>query len=272
MSLIEITSQHQYFPDLREAWRHRRLAVVLARRNIKVRYMQTLLGSVWIVIQPLLLTGVLTVVFGLLLSVPTDGIPYGIYTFTGTVVWSAFQRALTDTGISLAGSSNIILKVYFPRLLIPVSSILTTFIDTLPVYFVLLAVNTAFGQFTGWLILLSPLFLLMALTMAFAIGIWVTVLDAVFRDIRLLVPSVLQLVFFITPVMYSQTSVPHRWLLVYRLNPFLGLINGFRWSMLVQAAAPDILDIAWSLGFTFLMLVGGLMLFARLETFVVDRV
>jgi len=272
MYLTEITSRHQYFPDLKEAWRHRQLAVVLARRNIKVRYMQTLLGSVWIVIQPLLLAGVLTVVFGLLLSVPTDGIPYGIYAFTGTVAWSAFQRALTDTGISLAGSSNIILKVYFPRILIPASSILTTFVDTLPVYFVLLAVNVAFGQFTGWLILLSPLFLLFALTMAFAVGLWVTVLDAVFRDIRMLVPSVLQLVFFITPVMYSQTAVPHRWLVVYRLNPFLGLINGFRWSMLAQAATPSILDIAWSLGFTTLTLVGGLMLFARLETFVVDRV
>jgi lipopolysaccharide transport system permease protein len=272
MSLTEITSRHQYFPDLRETWRHRQLAVVLARRNIKVRYMQTLLGSVWIVIQPLLLAGVLTLIFGLLLSVPTDGIPYGIYAFTGTVAWSAFQRALTDTGISLAGSSNIILKVYFPRLLIPVSSILTALIDTLPVYFVLLAVDIAYGQFTGWLVLLSLLFLLLALIMAFAIGLWVTVLDAVFRDIRMLVPTVLQLLFFVTPVMYSQTAVPHRWLLVYRLNPFLGLIDGFRWSMLAQAAAPDILDVAWSVSFTVFVLAVGLMLFARLETFVVDRV
>jgi lipopolysaccharide transport system permease protein len=215
---------------------------------------------------------VLTLIFGLLLSVPTDGIPYGIYAFTGTVVWSAFQRALTDTGISLASSSTIILKVYFPRLLIPVSATLTTFIDTLPVYILLLVVNVVFGQFTGWLVLFSPLFLLLALIMAFAIGLWVTVLDAVFRDIRLLIPSVLQLVFFITPVMYSQTAVPHRWLVVYRLNPFLGLIDGFRWSMLEQAVAPNIIDVAWSCGFTVLMLVGGLMLFARLESFVVDRV
>jgi lipopolysaccharide transport system permease protein len=272
MEVVEITSAHRYLPDLVEVWRHRQLAVVLARRNLKVRYMQTLLGSVWIVIQPLLLTGVLTLVFGLLLSVPTDGIPYGLFTFTGTIVWSTFQRALTDTGISLAGSSTLILKVYFPRTLIPVSAVLTTLVDTLPVYALLVITSIAFGYFSGWLILLSPMFLLMALIMAFAVGLWVTILDAVFRDVRLVVPSVLQLAFFVTPVMYSETSVPHHWLLLYRLNPFLGLINGFRWSMIAQAPAPNILDVSWSLGFAALLLAGGLILFSRLETFVVDRI
>jgi lipopolysaccharide transport system permease protein len=270
--MTEITSSRQLFPDLREAWHHRHLGVMLARRNIKARYMQTLLGSVWIIIQPLLLTGMLTLVLGMLLAVPSDGLPYALFAFTGTTIWSAFSRALTDTSVSLAGSGNIILKVYFPRILIPVSAALTTLVDLLPIYSVLVIVVIGYGQFSGWPILFSPLFLLIALIMAFAIGLWVTVLDAVFRDMRVVVPSALQLLFYATPVMYSQAVVPERWLVLYRLNPLVGLMNGFRWSMIASAAPPDVLDVAWSFGFTVMLVAGGLALFSRLENFAVDRI
>jgi lipopolysaccharide transport system permease protein len=268
----EISSKQQYFPELGEAWQHRHLAWVLARRNLKLRYAQTILGSVWIVIQPVLLAGMLTAIFGLLIALPTDGIPYALFAFAGTTLWSAFQRALIDTGISIAGNSAIILKVYFPRILVPLASVLTAVIDFLPVYALLILVTLLDGQLSGWPILLSPLFALLALLMAFGGGLWTTALDAVFRDVRLVVPTVMQLVFYATPIMYSESVVPQRFRLLYHLNPFLGIIQGFRWSIIAGAHPPDIADLSWSVGFAGLCLVTGLMLFARLETFAVDRI
>jgi len=272
MSVIEISGTRRIFPDLHEAWRCRHLGLMLAKRNIKVRYMQTLLGSIWVVAQPLLLTGMLTLILGMLLSVPSDGMPYALFVFAGTTAWSTFQRALSDISVSLAASGNIILKVYFPRILIPLSSAITALIDIVPIYVVLLVTVVAFGQFSGTPALLSPFFLLLALVMAFAIGIWVTVLDAVFRDMRMVVPSALQLIFYVTPIMYSQTAVPERWLWLYRANPLVGVINGFRWSMIAAAPPPEVLDLVWSCGFAAVMLAGGLALFSRLENFAVDRI
>ena len=272
MWTTEITSSHRYFPDLREIWTHRRLALVLAQRNIKVRYMQTLLGSVWIVVQPLLMTGVLTVVFGLILSAPADGMPYALFAFTGTVVWTGFQRALNDTSVSLANSGNIVLKVYFPRILIPISAGLTSFFDLIPTYVVLLITIAISRHVSGFAILLSPLFILLAFIMAFAVGLWITVLDAVFRDVRLVIPSVMQVVFYITPIVYSQTAIPARWRVLYHLNPFVGVVTGFRWSVIADAVPPSIFDLVWSCGFCGVLLVTGLALFARIENFAVDRI
>jgi lipopolysaccharide transport system permease protein len=272
MWTTEITSTHRYFPDLREIWVHRRLALVLAQRNIKVRYMQTLLGSIWIVVQPLLMTGILTVVFGLILSAPADGMPYALFAFTGTVVWAGFQRALNDTSVSLANSGNIVLKVYFPRILIPISAVLTSFFDLIPTYVVLLITAAILRHASGLSILLSPLFILLAFIMAFAIGLWVTVLDAAFRDVRLVVPSAMQVVFYITPIVYSQTAVPAGWRALYHLNPFLGVVVGFRWSVIAGAVPPGIFDLVWSVCFCGLLLGTGLMLFARIENYAVDRI
>jgi lipopolysaccharide transport system permease protein len=268
----EISAKQQYFPELGEAWEHRDLAWVLARRNLKLRYAQSILGSVWIVIQPILLAGMLTAIFGLLISLPTDGVPYALFAFAGTTLWSAFQRALIDTGISMAGNSAIILKVYFPRVLVPLASVLTAIVDFVPVYILLIVVTLLDGQLSGWPLLLSPLFALLALLLAFGVGLWTTALDAVFRDVRLAVPTIMQLVFYATPIMYSESVVPSRWRLLYHLNPFLGIIQGFRWSIIAGAHPPDIGDISWSIAVAGICLVTGLVLFARLETFAVDRI
>jgi lipopolysaccharide transport system permease protein len=268
----EISAKHRYFPELGEAWQHRHLSWVLARRNLKLRYAQTILGGVWIVIQPVLLAGMLTAIFGLLITLPTDGVPYALFAFAGTTLWSAFQRALIDTGISMAGNSAIILKVYFPRILVPLASVLTAVVDFLPVYALLILVTAFGGQLSGWTILLSPFFALLALLLAFGAGLWTTALDAIFRDVRLVVPTIMQLVFYATPIMYSETVVPQRWRLLYHLNPFVGIIQGFRWSIIAGAHPPDIAALSWSIVFAGLGLVTGLMLFARLETFAVDRI
>ncbi|MGH6977147.1 MAG: ABC transporter permease [Stellaceae bacterium] len=270
--VTEITSREPIFPDLREAWRHRQLAVMLAQRNIKVRYKQTILGSAWIVIQPLLLTGMLTLILGALLSVPSGGLPYALFAFTGTGLWTAFNRVVTDTGISLASSSNVILKVYFPRVLVPAAALLTAVVDFLPIYAMLILATVAYGRFPGWPILLSPAFVFLALVMAFAVGLWVTMLDAIYRDMRLVVPSVLQLLFYASPVMYAETVVPARWQTLYHLNPLVGLLEGFRWSFVAGAAPPSVVSIVWCVGLSIVMLFAGLSVFARLERFAVDRI
>ena len=272
MALTEINSTRALFPSLREAWRHRQLAVMLMRRNIKVRYRQTVLGSLWMVLQPLLLAGVLTVVLGMILQVPSGGLPYALFALSGTTLWSVFQRALNDTGVSLASSGAIILKVYFPRVLVPVSAALTAIVDIVPVLAVLLIASIAYGLLPGWPILMMPVFTLLALLLAFAAGLVVTVLDAVFRDMRLVIPTALQLVMYVSPVMYSETMVPERWRTLYELNPLVAVIQGFRWATLAGAPPPDLFGVAWACGFAAVMLVAGLMLFARLENFAIDRI
>ena len=270
--VVEITNKDPFFPDLAESWRSRQLAVMLALRNVKVRYKQTILGSAWIVIQPLLLTGALTLIVGGMLHVPSDGLPYALFAFAGTALWSAFQRAVNDTAISLANSGGIILKVYFPRILIPSAALFTAVLDFLPVYGVLILAVFAYGAFPGWPVLLSPLFILLALLLAFGAGLWVTMLDTIYRDVRLVIPSLLQLAFYASPVMYSPSVVPQRWHLLYHLNPLVGLLQGFRWSLIANAPPPGAYDIAWSAALAIVLLFGGLVVFARLERFAVDRI
>jgi lipopolysaccharide transport system permease protein len=272
MSVTHITSRNPFIPDLADAWHHHQLALVLAHRNIKARYTQTLLGSIWIVIQPILLTGVFTLIFGALLAVPTDGMPYILFAFSGTVIWSSFQRALSDTGMSLATNSVIVMKVYFPRILVPISTILTALVDLVPVYLLLVIFIIIKGWFAGWPVLLSPIFLLLAMTMALGLGFIITSLDAVFRDIRLVVPTILQLAMYLTPVMFSESIAPRRLRWLFHLNPMLGLVEGFRWTLIAHAKAPAMSDLAWSTAFAVLSLVLGIVVFTRLENFAVDRI
>jgi len=174
------------------------------------------------------ITGVLTIVGGMLLQAPSQGIPYPLFAFTGTVIWSLFQRVLIDTSTSLALSGPIILKVYFPRILVPISSVLTATFDILPVFALLLIVVAIYGYWPGWAILLTPIFVVLAAALAFAIGLMVTMLDAIYRDVRLIMPTVLQLVFYVTPIMYAEDLVPQRWRVFYEINPIVALVNAFR--------------------------------------------
>ncbi len=272
MRITAISSKPRLMPDFADAWRHRALAATLAWRNIKIRYRQTILGSMWIVLQPLLLAGVLTVVLGMFLQVPSEGLPYGLFALAGTTIWSVFQRTLNDAATSLASSGNIIQKVYFPRLLIPASSVIVAAADLVPICVVLLVAVAAFGLLPGWAILTLPIFVLLALLMAFAIGLWMTVLDAVFRDIRLIIPSVLQLLMYLSPIMYSETVVPARWQTLYNLNPLVGIIKGFRWSVIAGASAPDLVALASTCVFIFIVGITGVMVFTRFESFAVDRI
>jgi lipopolysaccharide transport system permease protein len=272
MQVTEITTGARFFPDLAEAWRHRALAVVFARRNLKIRYKQTILGRFWLVVQPLPLTIVLTVFLGKLLSVPSDGMPYALFAFCGTALWAAFQRCVGDASTSLVANSGLLSKVYFPRVLVPISAFLTAVIDAVPLYIVLLVAGPAFGLFPGWPILLSAPFLLLALIIALGIALWMTVLDALYRDVRVLIPFLLQLGVYISPIMYPSSIVPQRWQLIYHLNPFVGILEGLRWSVAAGAPPPSLLDIGLSVAVAALLVVTGLAVFAKLERIVVDSI
>lgn len=269
--VTEITTRTRLFPDFGEAWRHRALAVILARRNIKVRFRQTLLGRAWMVIQPILLTGVFALLLGGLLRVPSDGLPYAVFAYSGMALWVTFQRGVTELGISLVASGSLLSKVYFPRLLIPISTILTILFDFLFVYAVAVVVVIAYGLFPGWPILLSPLPAALALLMALAIGLWTTVIDLLFRDARLLIPYALQLVFYASPVIYSATLVPERWRAFYAVNPMVGVLQAFRWTMVAGVDAPTAAMVLYPLTVMLFLLVTGLMIFARFERLAVDR-
>lgn len=272
LSVIHITSVQSYFPDLREILQYRRLAWVLAHRNIKLRYTQTALGSIWIILQPLLLTGILTLVFGVILSLPSDGVPYGLFTFSGMVLWSAFQRGVGDAGVSLANSGNIVLKVYFPRVLIPASSIMTTLFDLVIMFAGLLIVILIFGKFPGFSFLFAVVPIFTTLTLAFALGLWIAIVDAVFRDMRVVTPTALQVLFYVSPIMYSEAAVPERWAGLYSFNPMVGIMRSFRWATISGTTPPGVFDVVWPLGVTLVLLLAGLMLFSRLENFAVDQI
>jgi lipopolysaccharide transport system permease protein len=267
-----VSSRLPLFPDLAEAWHHRGLLWMFIRRNIKARYMQTVLGSAWIVIQPLILAGLLTIIVGMLLHAPSDGLPYALFALSGSSIWNTFQRATNDTSISFASSGNIILKVYFPRILIPLSAALTVLVEFVPILAVLLIATFAYGRFPGLPILMMPFFLLLACLLAFAIGLWITMLDAIYRDLRLIVPSLLQMLLFLSPVMYASTAIPAKWLWLYELNPMVAILQGFRWSLISGVAPPALLDLLWALGLSCVILVSGLHSFAKLEQFAVDRI
>jgi lipopolysaccharide transport system permease protein len=269
--VAHISCRQSLFPDLVEAWRKISLAWLLARRNVKVRYTQTILGRAWIVIQPLALTGVMSVIFGKVLAFPSEGLPYTLFVFTGTALWSLIARAMSETSASLAMAASLLSKVYFPRILVPVATIITAAMDFLPVYACVVLATALYGLFPGWQILLSPLMILLALIGVLGAGLWLSAFDAIYRDVRLLVPHAIQLLFYVTPVIYSASAVPARWQWVYDVNPLVGLFRAFRWTLIAGAEPPSMAQFGWVVAVALLLFVSGLMIFARLERVVVDR-
>jgi lipopolysaccharide transport system permease protein len=269
--VLTVTSAAALFPSLPECWRNRGLLWMFVRRNIKVRYTQTLLGSAWIVIQPLLLAGMLTVIMGAILGAPSGDIPYPLFAFTGSAIWNTFQRAFVETSTSFSSSSAIIQKVYFPRILIPFSAAITTLIEFVPVFITLILVTLFYGRFPGLPVLAMPLYVLLAFLLAFGAGLWVTALDAIFRDLRLVVPSLLQMLMFASPVMYAVSAVPAKWRALYELNPLVAILQGFRWSLVSNVQPPETGVLLTAIVISLLLIATGLSVFARLEQFAVDR-
>ncbi len=223
-------AEKNYWRDL---WRYRELFLILAWRDISVRYKQTIIGVAWAIIRPFLTMIVFSVIFGGLAGLPSEGsAPYPLLVFAAMLPWSLFATALGEASNSLIGSANLISKVYFPRLIIPTATVVTAFVDFLISFVILAGMMLYYRYAPGWNILLLPAFILLALLASLGPGLWITALNVKYRDFRYVIPFVVQFGLYISPVGFSSSVVPERWRLLYSLNPMVGVIDGFRWCIL----------------------------------------
>jgi len=249
--------------NVRELWAYRELLYFLVWRDIKVRYKQTALGAVWAILQPVMTMAVFAVFLGRLAHVPSDGLPYPLFSFAGLVPWTYFATAVSTGALSIVGSQNLISKVYFPRLLIPLSSAVTPLVDFGITMLTLAAMLIWYRVVPGAAIVWLPLFVLLAFATAFATGLWLSTLTVLYRDVRHLVGFLMQFWMFATPVAYPASLVPEKWRVIYGLNPMTGVVEGFRWA-LVGGPAPGPI-VAASAAVVIVMLVTGVMFFRRSE-------
>jgi len=257
--------------NLKDVWAYRELLYFLVWRDIKVRYKQTALGAAWAIIQPVMTMVVFSVFFGRLAKLPSDGIPYPVFAFAALLPWQLFAFSLTESSNSLVGSQNLITKVYFPRLIIPMSSVLAGIVDFAIAFAVLLGLMFYYGIRPTAAVVWLPLFVLLALATALSVGLWFSALNVKYRDVRYTIPFLTQFWMFATPVAYSSSLVPPRWRVLFGMNPMAGVVEGFRWALFGKAASPG--GMIWvSVAAVSLLLVGGLFYFRRTESTFADIV
>jgi len=250
--------------DFRELWEYRELLYFLTWRDIKIRYKQTVLGAAWAIIQPVFMMIVFSLFFGKLAKVPSDGIPYPVFAFCALLPWQLFAHAVSESSNSVVGNQHLITKVYFPRLVIPIASVLTGFIDFLVSLVVLIGLILWFGLVPGWRIIALPGFILLAICTALAVGLWLSALSVQYRDVRYLIGFLVQFWLFATPVAYPSSIIPQQWRAVYALNPMAGVVEGFRWALLGRSSALG--SMLWvSASVVLITLLGGFYYFRRME-------
>lgn len=271
-STIVIRAPRGWSPlALRELWEYREMLYFLVWRDLKVRYKQTALGAAWAIIQPVFIMLVFSLFFGRLAGIPSDNIPYPIFTYCALLPWQLFAQALTESSNSLVANERLITKIYFPRLVVPIASILTGLVDFLIAFTVLVGMMFYYGIFPhGWALLSLPLFLLLAMAAALGVGLWLSVLNVQYRDVRYTLAFITQLWLFLTPVAYPSTLVPERWRVLYGLNPMAGVVEGFRWSLLGKEPPGPMLAVSATV--VVLLLAGGLLYFRRMEKVFADIV
>ncbi|MFQ5730913.1 MAG: ABC transporter permease [Planctomycetaceae bacterium] len=260
------------FLNVQELWQYRELLYFLTWRDIKVRYKQTLLGAAWAVVQPVMMMVVFSLVFGRFAGLGDrieGGIPYPVYTFAALLPWNLFATALTQSSNSLINNEHLITKVYFPRVFIPLSSILAGLVDFAIAFTVLalMMIGYALAGYDltpGWGLLCLPLFVVLAITAAFAVGLWLSALNVQFRDVRYTLAFLAQFWLFATPVAYPLSIVPERWRMIYGLNPMVGVVEGFRWALFGQEQGTHA-TVFVSVGIVAALLTGGLFYFQRME-------
>ena len=251
--------------DLQRLWQYRELLYFLTWRDVKVRYKQTVLGAAWAIIQPLMTMIVFTLFFGNLANIPSDDIPYPIFSYAALVPWGFFASGLAKSSNSLVANSNLLKKIYFPRLIIPISNVLSGFVDFVLAFIVLLLMMPIFGTLPTINIIWLPFFLLLAAVSSLGVGLWLSAMNVQFRDVRYIVPFITQLWLFITPIAYPSSLIENEALrFIYGLNPMAGVVEGFRWALLGTDTAPGVVIIASSL-VAVLLFVSGMYYFRRLE-------
>lgn len=258
--------------NLRDLWVYRELVFFMVWRDLKVRYKQTMLGAAWAIIQPVMTMLVFNFIFGRVAKVPSDGIPYPIFSYTALLPWGLFVAALNQASRSLTSNQNMITKIYFPRLVLPLSSILAGLVDFAIAFVILIGMMIYYRVTPSWNALWAlPLFLLLALVTALGVALWLSAINVQYRDVNYALPFLTQFWLFITPVAYSSKIISANWQLIYSLNPMAGVVNGFRWALLNAGNGPD--AAVWvSAGISLLILVSGLFYFRNMERTFADMI
>ena len=258
--------------DLQDIWEYRELLYFLIWRDIKVRYKQTILGAFWAILQPFLTMLVFSLIFGRLAMVPSDNLPYPLFAFAALLPWQLFAHALNESSNSLVVNQRLITKVYFPRLLIPVAAVLSGLVDFVIAFLLLIAMMLYYGIGFRVVALTVPLFVLLALATALAVGLWMSALNVKYRDVRYTIPFVTQLWLFATPIAYSSSLIPEGFRALYGLNPMVGVVEDFRWALLGSQAWGTRTMVIVSALTVAVLLVGGLVYFQRVEKTFADVV
>ncbi len=257
--------------QLGKVWEYRELLYFLTWRDIKVRYKQTVLGVAWAIIQPFFTMAVFSLFFGRLANMPSDSIPYPLFSYAALVPWTFFAHGLSQSSDSLVASANLIKKVYFPRLIIPIAAIFASAVDFMLAFIVLLVMMILYGIMPTVSVLWLPCFLLLALTTSLGVGLWLAAMNVQFRDVRYTVPFLTQFWLFATPIAYPSSLLSEPWRTLYGLNPMVGVVEGFRWALLGVATAPGPIIVVSSLA-SLALLVSGLFYFRRMEKTFADVV
>jgi len=256
---------------LRELWEYRELVYFLVWREVKLRYKQTMVGAAWALIQPLFTMLVFTIFFGKLGKLPSDGVPYPVFSLTALVPWTFFTNGLSQSSNSLVGNANLITKVYFPRLAVPIAAVLSGVIDFAIAFALLVAMMAWYGVTPSAALLWLPGFLLLALVTALGVGLWLSALNVEYRDVRFVVPFLTQFWMLATPIAYSTSIVPEQWRTLYALNPMVGVVEGFRWALLGSGRAPGAMVVASAAAALGLLLTGAFY-FRRMEKTFADLI
>ena len=259
--------------NLGDLWRYRELIFFLTWRDIKVRYKQTVLGAAWAIIRPVISMIVYALIFGQLANLDSEGVPYTIFTYVALLPWQLFSKAMSDTGRSMVSNRNMITKIYFPRLVIPISTVLSGLVDFLIAFVILIGMMVYYKISLTSAIWTLPLFLILTLISALGIGLWFSSLNVLYRDIGYMLPFLTEMWKYLTPVAYSAQYITGTWAVIYSLNPMAGAVQGFRWALLgieLDASAP--LTMSVSVGVAILVLVTGLFYFRRMERTFADMV
>ena len=250
--------------NVRELWAYRDLFGILAGRDIRLRYKQTALGVSWVILQPILASGIFAVIFGLLADLPSDGVPYFVFAFAGMLPWNLFAQSLSRAGGSLVGSREMISKVYFPRMILPISSSLAVLVDffvgLVMMAVMLLIYKLPFTTRLFWL----PVLIVINLTIAVGVSFWISAFSVYYRDFVYALPFLVQAWMYASPTAYSSDLIPAQWMWLYSLNPMVGVINGFRWALLDQGEFPGV-SLAIGMGIGLIVFIGGVLIFRRVE-------
>lgn len=269
--LIVRPTRGMRFLDLRELWEYRELIYFLTWRDIKVRYKQTAIGVGWAILQPLAMMLVFTLFFGRLARMPSEGVPYPLFAYTGLLPWQLFSRSVTESSNSLVVDQRLITRVYFPRIIVPTAVNLAAIVDFLIAGLLLLIFMPLYGVYPGPSIVWLPFFLLLMLLTSLGVGFWLSALNMEYRDVMYVVPFLNQLWLFITPVVYPSTLVPEGWRVLYGLNPMVGVVDGFRWALLGVGRGPDAMLLV-SMVIAVVIFVTGIVWFRARERTFVDAV